>query len=145
MNKKTTQKRQIPLIEGLFTWPSDEPHLIGGRCKSCSTYFFPKWLVKHKPNCRERHIEEVLLSRRGKLNSYTIQHYPPPPPFKSPDPFIPYAIGWVSLPEGIAIAGIITGAKLEDLKTHMDVELVVEKAWVDEHGNDALTWKWQPV
>ena len=139
------EKKQYPIQEGLFTWPTDEPHLIGGRCKSCGTYFFPKFSIKHKLDCKERQTEEVLLSRRGKLDSYTVQHYPPPPPFISPDPFVPYAIGWVALPEGIAIAGILTGARLEDLKMHMDVELVVEKVWQDEEGNEALTWKWRPV
>ena len=99
------EKRQYPAEEGLFTQSSDKPQLIGGRCKSCGTYFFPKYYVMHKPGCKERQVEEVLLSRRGKLDSYTIQYYSPPPPFISPDPFVPYAIGWVALPEGIAVPG----------------------------------------
>ncbi len=140
-----TEKKQYPAEEGLFTWPADEPRLIGGRCKSCGTYFFPKYYVIHKPGCKERQVEEVFFSRRGKLDSYTIQYYPPPLPFVSPDPFVPYAIGRVVLPEGIAILGILTGCKLEDLKMHIDVELLVEKAWEDKEGNEALTWKWRPV
>jgi len=139
------EKKQYPAEAGLFTWPSDKPQLIGGRCKSCGTYFFPKYYVVHKPGCKERQMEEVLLSRRGKLDTYTVQYYPPPQPFISPDPFAPYAIGWVALPEGIAAAGIITGCKLEDIKPQMDLELVVEKAWEDNEGNEVLTWKWQPV
>ena len=138
-------KRQYPIEEGLFTWPAAEPQLIGGRCKSCATYFFPRFYAIHKPGCKERQVEDVLFSRRGKLDSYTIQYYPPPPPFINPEPFVPYAIGMVSLPEGIAILGMITGCKLEDIKLHMDVELIVEKAWDDNEGNEALTWKWRPV
>jgi uncharacterized OB-fold protein len=145
MNGKTSEKKRYPLGEGLFTWPSDEPQLIGGRCKSCGTYFFPKFNVKHDPICKNRQAEEVLLGRRGKLESYTVQRFPPPPPFVSPDPFVPYAIGWVALPENIGIVGIITGCRLEDIKMHMDVELVIEKAWEDKEGNEPLTWKWRPV
>jgi len=141
---KSTSK-QIPIMEGFFTWPSDKPQLIGGRCKSCGTYFFPKSSVIHKPDCKDRQVEEVLLSRKGRLDSFTVQRFAPPPPFKSPTPFIPYAIGWVALPEGVAIAGILTGRKIEDFEMNMDVELVVEKAWVEEDGNEAMTWKWRAV
>lgn len=145
MSAQSAGKTRTPIMEGLFTWPSTEPRLIGGRCKSCGTYYFPKFFTRHKPGCKERQVEEVLLSRRGKLDSFTVQRFPPPKPFVSTDPFTPYAIGWVALPEGIAVAGMITDCKLEDLRMHMDVELVVEKAWVDQEGNEALTWKWRRV
>ncbi|MBI4286057.1 MAG: OB-fold domain-containing protein [Chloroflexi bacterium] len=140
-----TEKRQVPIEKGLFTWPSDKPQLIGGRCKGCGVYFFPKFYIVHKPGCKDRQVEEVLLSRRGKLDTYTIQYYPPPPPFITPVPFVPYAVGWVALPEGICVAGIITGWKFEDIKTHTDMELVVEKFWDDPEENEVVSWKWRPV
>lgn len=139
------EKKRYPAEEGLFTWPSDKPQLIGGRCKSCGTYYFPKYYITHKIGCKDRQTEEVLLSRTGTLDTWTVQHYPPPLPFISPNPFTPYAIGWVALPEGIGVAGIITGCKLEDIKHNMKVELVAEKAWEDAEGNEVLTWKWRPV
>ena len=43
-----TEKKQYAEAEGLFTWPADEPHLIGGLCKGCDTYFFPKFSEFHK-------------------------------------------------------------------------------------------------
>jgi len=67
------------------------------------------------------------------------------PPFKNPDPFVPYGIGWVSVPEGLSILGIITGCKPEEIKMHMDVKLVVEKVWEDSEGNDVVTWKWKKI
>lgn len=27
----------VPVAEGIFTWPSDEPQLIGARCTECDT------------------------------------------------------------------------------------------------------------
>ena len=145
MSAESSAKQGIPSIEDLYTWPSDEPQLMGGRCKSCGTYYFPRFYVVHKPGCKERELEDVLLSRKGKLISYTVQHYPPPPPFKSTDPFVPYGIGLVELPEGINVLGILTGCAIEDFKTGVKVELVVETLYVDEEGNDRLSWKFKPV
>lgn len=136
---------RAPILEGLFTWPSDKPSLIGGRCTSCGAHFFPKFLVTHTGDCRNRVVEEVLLSRYGELDTFTVQRFPPPPPFVAANPFVPYAIGWVALPEGIAVAGILTGCAIEDIKMHMDLELVVEPAWIGADGTAALTWKWRPV
>lgn len=145
MSDERPQKRKIPITEGLFTWSDGEPHLIGGRCKSCGSYFFPKNYVVHKPGCRQWEVEEVLLSTRGKLRSYTWHYYQPPAPFRSPDPFVPYGIGLVELPEGIRVFGIMTGCELKDLRTGMDMELVVEKLYNDEEGNECLTWKFRPA
>ncbi len=137
-------EKQCPAEEGLFTWPSDEPQLIGGRCKSCNTYFFPKYYVRHHPDCQDHSaVEDVLLSRQGKLDSYTIQHFPAPPPFTNPEPFVPAPIGWVSLPEGISIPGRLTGCELGEIEMHMDVELVVEEEGKDQEGNGLLIWKWR--
>ena len=138
------EKKRIPAVEGLFTWPSDEPHLIGGKCKSCGSHFFPKFYVVHQPSCKQREVEEVMLSRGGKLKSYTIQFYPPPPPFVAPEPFVPYGIGLVTLPEGINVLGMLTGVNVENLRTGIDVELVVEKLYEDEQ-HEYLTWKFSPI
>jgi len=138
-------KKQIPAVEGLFTLEQEGPSLIGGRCNSCGSYFFPKFYHVHKPDCKDREVWEVLLSRRGRLVSYTVQHYSPPPPFVCPDPFVPYGIGMVALPEGINIFGIVTGIAVEDIKTGMDVELVVEKLYEDKDGNEVVGWKFRPV
>ncbi len=138
------EKTLLPAEENLFTWPSNHPQLIGGRCKACNTYYFPKSYIRHSPDCTDRSaIEDVLLSQKGKMDSYTIQYFQPPPPSPHPVPFEPYAIGWVSLPEGIAIPGIITGCSLDELKMHMDVELVVEKDNKEKDGNETLIWKWK--
>jgi len=67
-----TGERHYAEAEGLFTWPTDQPRLIAGLCKGCSTYFFSKFSKSRKPSCPQGPVEEVLLSRRGKLASYTI-------------------------------------------------------------------------
>ena len=138
------EKKQVPAVEGLFTWPSDEPHLIGAKCKGCGTYFFPKFSQFHKPGCEGGPVEEVLLSRRGRVVSYTKQYYGAPWPFIAPEPFSPYAVVLVALPEGIEVPGQLTGMEMDQVRTNMDVELLVEKLYEDEE-NEFLTWKFRPA
>ncbi len=141
-----SEKKQIPVVEGYFTWPSDDPRLIVTKCKSCGYCFFPKTSTCGNPNCKKKDVEAILLSKRGKLNSYTIQYYKPPEPFVAPDPFVPYGIGLVEFPEGIRIMGQMTGCDPEkELKMGMDVEMVIEKMYEDEDGNEVMTWKFKPV
>ena len=141
----STEKKQIPAVEGLFRWEDEEPRLIGGKCPNCDSLFFPQHHQMHKPECGKGGSEEVLLSRKGTLKSYTVHHYAPPPPFIKPDPFVPFAIGLVSLPEGIDVVGMLTGVDIGALKTHIDVELVTEKITEDQDGNEIVTWKFRPV
>ena len=32
---------QVPVAEGVFTWPADDPQLIGSRCADCGMVTFP--------------------------------------------------------------------------------------------------------
>ena len=32
---------QVPVADNLFTWPADEPQLIGSRCTACGIVTFP--------------------------------------------------------------------------------------------------------
>jgi len=147
INAMSAEKKQIPAVEGWFTWPSEEPHLIGTTCKSCGDYFFPKASACRNPNCMGTEVEEALLSRRGTLWSYTINHYPPPPPYRAADPFVPYGIAVVELAEeGIRVEGqVAAGCDLKALKIGMEMELVIEKIYEDEQGNEVVAWKFRPV
>ena len=145
MDPANTEKTFVPAVEGFLTWQSGKPYLIGGRCKSCKTYYFPRLAGCSNPNCKGGEVEEVLLSRRGTLWTYTIQHYAPPLPFRAPDPFVPYGIGLVELPEGIRVVGMLTDCDTDNLKIGMPMEMTAEKIYEDEHGNDVVTWKFRPA
>lgn len=146
MSSQNLGKKQIPAVEDAFTWPSAEPRFIASRCKQCGTVSFPKSSVCRNPKCKKKaDVEETLLTRRGKLLSYTLICYPPPPPFVAPQPFVPFPIGEVAFPEGIAIMGQLVGKKYEDLKIGMDVEMVVDKLFEDEQGNEVVGWKFRPI
>ncbi len=137
-----TEKKQIPEIGGLFTWPSDELHLIAGTCKTCGSRFFPKFYQQHRPGCKQRQVVDMILSNRGVIKSFTIHHYPPPPPCVD---ISPYAIGLVEFPEGIQVPGIITGCEFDKLRLGMNVEVIQGKLLVDEEGTEHLTWMYRPL
>lgn len=98
--KKPNLERN-PVIEGLFTLDPEEPRLIGSKCTSCGTYFFPETVSCSNPVCKEKKVEQAFLSRRGKLWSYTIQYYPPPP-FSLLLPISCYQ--WVGGPQAVVIS-----------------------------------------
>ena len=146
MSSQNLEKKQIPAVEGVFTWPSEEPRFVGSKCKTCGTVSFPRSSVCRNPMCKNKaEVEETLLSRRGKLLSYTLVCYQPPPPFIAPQPFVPFPIGEAQFPEGVAIIGQMTGCKYEDLKIGMEIETVVEKLFVDDQGNEVMGWKFRPI
>lgn len=139
-----TEIEKIPVIEGLFSLDPEEESLIGSKCTSCGTYYFPETISCSNPACKEKRVERTLLSNRGRLWSYTVQYYPPPPPFKAQDPFVPYGIGLVELPEKIRVAGILTESDPKKLKIGIEVELIFEKMY-EENGKEMVTWKFRPV
>lgn len=135
---------QVPAIEGWFTTDGD-PRLLGSRCTSCGTYVFPKAaLACPNPECAGDTFDEVKLSNRGRLWSWTVNHYAPPPPYVSPDPFVPYGVAAVELTEEkLVVLGQVAGDP-DDLKAGDEMELVVDTLFADDEG-DHLVWKWRKV
>src|SRR5437660_12104348 len=88
----------VPVAEGVFAWPTDEPQLIGSRCTECEIVTFPA--QDSCPRCGSLAMAEHLLSRRGRLWAWTTQCFPPPsPPYMGPtgDAFVPFGIGYIEL------------------------------------------------
>ncbi|MEP9363797.1 OB-fold domain-containing protein [Nocardioides sp. CN2-186] len=135
-----------PAIDGWFTTGTD-PALLGSRCTTCGTVFFPKKAgVCANPACAGEEFAEVELSRRGTIWSYTDAQYQPPPPYISQaDPYVPFALAAVELPEGLVVLGqVADGYGVADLKVGAEAELVVERLYADETG-DRTIWRWKPV
>lgn len=134
---------RVPVAEDLFRWSDDGATLVGSRCTGCGSHYFPKSLSCRNPACEDKHVEEVLMGRQGRLHSYTVQAYRPPALFPM-EPFAPYAIGLVELPEGLRVMGMLTGCELDEIRIDMAVELTVEALYTDESGRDVLTYKYAP-
>lgn len=142
-----TSKPVVPAVEGLFTMDVDAPRLLGTRCGGCGTYFFPAEMTFcRNPYCDGADLQQVELSRTGRIWSYTSASYPPPPPFVAAEPFEPFAIAAVELDEeGLTILGqIADGIGVEALYTGMPVELVLRELYHDEE-HVFMTWGWRPL
>jgi uncharacterized OB-fold protein len=139
-------KKQVLAIEGWFA-TDPQPHLLGSRCRSCSSYFFPKeTMYCRNPGCASSDFEEVPLSRTGSVWSYTENHYEPPAPYISPQPFVPYTVAAVELADEkmVVLGQIAADVDASELRTGMQVELVVEKLYEDD-DSEYLIWKWRPL
>ena len=140
-------KNQIPIQEGIYTWPSESPQLIASKCKGCGEVTFPK--QDSCPSCTGRSAEPILLSRRGTLWTWTVQRFPPPvPPYAGSadrESFVPFGVGYVELPEGIRVESRLTENDPEKLCIDKEMELVIEKFGEDEEGNELMTFAFQPV
>jgi len=143
---KVAEKKELPFAPGFFTLPlssRERVRLLGTKCRDCSAV-----LLGSRENCEacaSRNVEVIPLSREGKVWSYTIMHYTPPWPFQIPNPYTPpIPVAWVKLPEGVLLVSHIKCAP-EEVKIDMPVELVIEKGWEDEEGNDVLMYRFGPV
>jgi uncharacterized OB-fold protein len=134
----------IPVAASLFKSAGATAHLIGSRCTGCGTHYFPKTLSCRNPRCPTKQVEEALLSRRGRLYSYTMQAYRPPPLFKM-EPWSPYFIGLVELPEGLRVMGMLTDTPVADIHIDMEVEVTVEPLYLDAEGRRVMTYKFRPT
>jgi hypothetical protein len=138
-------KMIFPLNEGLYTLPSlpdEKTQLIGSKCTNCGELFFPKKDKGLCIHCQQITLEEVKLSRQGKIASFTIVLQPPSGGFYHGP--VPYAYGYVDLPEGVRIETRFTG-DFNALEIGGDVELVIEKLYEDAEGNEFVTYKFKPL
>jgi len=139
-------KPRVPAVPGWFTMDPEQPHLLGTRCGACGSYFFPKETLRcRNPQCGSTELVEVELSPRGTVWSYTINHYPPPPPAVTPADFRPYAVAAVELAdEHLVILGQVPRGSEEGLALGLQAELVLDTLFEDDEA-EYLVWKWRPV
>jgi uncharacterized OB-fold protein len=141
----TTTKPRVAAVEGLFTLDEEEPHLIGGKVAGRESYCFPKDLGGSDP-AGAGEIEEVLLSRRGTIWSFSDSQYPPPPPFPITEPYQPVTIAAVELEKEkmVVLGQVADGFSAADLEVGMAVELVLGTLYEDD-DQTYLVWQWKPL
>ena len=142
-SESVTEKKQVPVQEGLFYQPEspeEKPYLIGAKCRICGYISFPKLQVC--PQCILKDtMEEMHLSGKGKIDTYSICNAALPG-FEAPS-----IQGYISLEEGARFWSLITGVEPSDeaLKIGMDVELVIGKLRDDADGNEVMSYQFRPV
>lgn len=126
-----------PRIFSLSSSENSQPHLIGSRCSSCGASFFPQQLL-----CTECFEEGTLavcsLSTKGAVYSYTIveRESLAPKGFE-----VPYAYGYVDLPEGVRVISKIIGWTPDTLKLGVPVKLVMETVRTEPSEGDVMGFR----
>ena len=127
---------KIPVADGLFTWPADEPALIasetGGRLS------FPA-----RPGGNR-----YLLKRQGTLWSFTTQNFrPPSPPYDgndTADTFQPYALGYIELEGELLVESRLVDCEVDQLELGQPMELRIVPYTVRADGTEVLTFAFAP-
>lgn len=139
--------QQVPVAEGVFTFPAESPQLIGSRCTNCDNHMFPT--QSSCPRCAGTETEEVLLSNTGTLWTWTVQGYPPksPPYAGNADPktFEPFGVGYVELPDQVRVESRLTIADPERLEIGMKMKMVLVPLRTDDDGNEVVTFAFAPT
>jgi uncharacterized OB-fold protein len=142
----STAARQIPIAEGLFSWPSNDPRLLGSKCQNCGVVTFPA--QQSCPACCREEVEVIEMERHGKLWTWTIQGFlPNRPPYEgpeTPETFKPFGVGYVELPNQVRVETRIKTDDIDALRIGMDMEMVVEK-YIERDGQDVMAYFFQPV
>jgi uncharacterized protein len=132
------------IAEGLFTWPADDPQLIGSTCGQCGTTTFPR--QQSCPRCTSTDVTERLLARRGTLWTWTVQGFrPKSPPYEGSEEFVPYPVGYVELAGEAKVESLLVDVPIDDLHIGMEMELVIVPFHSAVTGEDAVTFAFRPV
>jgi uncharacterized OB-fold protein len=141
----SSSRKRIPVQEGFWAEPSspgERPQLLGHKCRDCGEIFFPRRNNGICTHCQSRNLVEMKLSSKGKIYNYTIVEQKPPAYYKGE---VPYALGFIELPEGVRLRSLFTGCNLNDLKVGMEVEIVIERLFENDEGDEIITYKFRPI
>jgi uncharacterized OB-fold protein len=142
-----TGSRQVPVAEGLFTWPSDQPRLIGAQCAACGLTAFPAGAACQR--CGGTEVTAKLLADQGTLWTFTTQDFrPPSPPYDGADTaetFQPYALGYVALPGEVMVEARLTEPDPARLTIGQPMQLAVVPYSIRPDGTEIVTFAFAPA
>jgi uncharacterized OB-fold protein len=119
-------------------------HLVGSRCSACGAVTFPR--QNSCPRCTGENAAPHTLARQGSLWTYTVQGFPPKPPYLGADrEFRPYGVGYVDLGGEVLVEGRLVTDDLGSLRIGLPMELVLEAFHRDDEGMDVCTFAFAPM
>lgn len=138
--------KQVPIADGLFSWPSAQPALLASRCRQCGVASFPAAQSCMACSSQDVFIEE--LPGRGTLWTWTIQQFMPKAPYRSGETaqsFRPYGVGYVELPGGVRVEGRLTEGDPKKLRIGMPMEVVFKPWRTDDNGDEVINFFFRPA
>ena len=142
----TSAIQQRPIADGLFTWPSGSPALLGSRCQTCDKVAFP--VQGSCTACCSTDVKVEELPTRGKLWTYTIQRFMPKSPYNSgetQETFKPYGVGYVELPGALCVEGRLTESDPAKLEIGMPMDVIFYPYRNEADGTEVISFAFQPV
>lgn len=127
----TDQRRQ------LIRTNDGEAHLIGSACNDCGTQTFPA--QSGCPRCGSNNVADVALARDGSVWTWTVQRFPPKPPYLGPTPYEPFALAYVDL-GSVKVESRLRGKAVDDWKIGDPVQIVIDESaspltfWFEPRG-----------
>ncbi len=140
-----TDTNRVPVIDGLFSEGPQGARLLGSRCLSCATPYFPSAGTCHNPECSDSKIQDASFGPSGTVWSSSIQNYPPPVPARYDEPYVPYALGVVDLDDGLRVVGRMAVDDPSSVSVGDRVELVIEPLCHNEDGSEPISWMFRPT
>ncbi|WP_055716129.1 Zn-ribbon domain-containing OB-fold protein [Streptomyces torulosus] len=117
------------------------PRLAGARCSGCGTVVFPR--QDSCPRCPDGSMSGHVLPVRGRVWSWTLQAFPPKPPYRPPaGGHRPYHVGYVDLGE-LLVEGRLAVPRAR-IRIGLPVRLAMVPAYHDEDGTEVLTFAFRP-
>ncbi|MFJ8111583.1 Zn-ribbon domain-containing OB-fold protein [Streptomyces sp. NPDC096132] len=119
----------------------DVPSLVGAHCAACGTVVFPR--QDSCPRCTDGVMSAHVLPVSGRVWSWTLQVFPPKPPYRAPaGGHRPYHVGYVDL------GGVLVEARLAvpraEIRIGLPVRLTLVPAYQDEDGTGVVTFAFRP-
>ena len=111
----------------------------GSKDTETGRYFFPA----KKSNTHE----QVELSRKGTLWTWTVQRFMPKTPYigaENPEDFKPYAVGYIELPGEIMVESRLADIDPEDLEIGMEMELSIDPFVKNDDGEELMMFSFKP-
>jgi len=129
-----------PIVPFLRLPDAGEPHLVGQRCKPCGAVYLGTRRACSRCTA-EGPFEEIPLSRKGTVWVWSIVHQ------SMPGVPVPYVVGVVDLPEGVAVRCNLIDVEPDPAKLRfgMPVEMTTGVSQQDREGNDVIAFYFRPT
>lgn len=141
----SAESARKPIRDGLLSGDLSDlggVSLSGSRCETCGETSLGASEVC--PNCGGEEVAPVALNRGGTLWTWTVVRHKPPGNYQGPDPFTPFGLGLVELPDGIRVLSPID-AKPDQLKIGMPLKFHPYVLRRDDTGAEIIGFSFQPA
>ena len=128
-----------PIADGVTT-DEQPPRLIGGQDRETGRIVFPM------PTGGDAdRFDAIPLKRDGTIWSWTIQRFPPKsPPYAGPEPFEPFALGYVELADEVIVESRLVDIDFDALACGLPVTLTTLPFAAAPDGATLTTYAFGP-